>query len=116
MPILYNNKNKRLRVNSRPCVDLILQTSCITRSHSGGKILLNFLNINNLDKDKIFAYLPDKTTLVFQDAAQAARQLTPKRVQHLSDVELNINKYIQHILRVIYKGVLTETEIGNFFY
>lgn len=65
----------------------------------------------------MFVVQPDKRTIsyVFDDCAQAARFLTPQRCAHLSDLELSRNKNVQHIRRVINKGVLTTTEKGKFY-
>jgi hypothetical protein len=52
---------------------------------------------------------------IFDSAVQPVRQLTPKRVAHMSDLELKQNKNLQHIRRVINKGILTETEKGKFY-
>jgi hypothetical protein len=71
-----------------------------------------------LAKDKLFVFLADKKTIayVFDDCAQAARFLTPQRCAHLSDSELKRNKNLQHIRRVINRGVLTVTEKGKFYF
>jgi hypothetical protein len=52
------------------------------------------IDINTLEVDKIFVYKSDKQTLtyVFNNCVEAARKLTPKRVAHLSNLELNKNK------------------------
>jgi len=46
---------------------------------------------------------------------QAARELSPERCLHLSDLEISQKKNIRHIRRVINKGVLTTTEKGKFY-
>nr|YP_009240537.1 LAGLIDADG endonuclease [Pyronema omphalodes]AMO66509.1 LAGLIDADG endonuclease [Pyronema omphalodes] len=76
------------------------------------------ISIHGLEKGKIFVYHPDKKTVafVFDNCGQAARCLTPQRCMHFSDSELQKNKNLQHILRVINKGVLTLTEKGKFYF
>lgn len=75
------------------------------------------ISLKDLKKDKLYAYHSDnsKVAYVFDSCAQAARELTPNRCAHLSDLELNKKKNIQHILRVINKGTLTSTEKGKFY-
>jgi hypothetical protein len=52
---------------------------------------------------------------VFDSVEQAARELTPSRCSHLSEVEISRPKNIRYIRRVINKGVLTSTEKGQFY-
>jgi hypothetical protein len=48
----------------------------------------------------MFVFQPDKKTLayVFDDCAEAARLLTPRRCAHFSDSELKLNKNLQHVV------------------
>ena len=66
---------------------------------------------------KYFFFESDKETLsyVFENCVEAARKLTPKRCERFTDEELSHNKNLQHIRRVINKGVLTTTEKGKFY-
>jgi hypothetical protein len=45
----------------------------------------------------------------------AAKYLTPQRCAQLSDSDIQKPKNLQHIRRVINKGVLTTTEKGKFY-
>jgi hypothetical protein len=85
-------------------------------TQANSKVFSN-ISIHELEKDKLFVFQPDKKTLayVFDNCAQAARCLTPKRCAHLSDSDLQKNKNLQHTRRVINKGVLTSTEKGKFY-
>lgn len=108
-PVLYRNKYSvvfyRFNLNST-------KPTCARESN-----LFSTIDKHKLGKDKLFVFLPDKITLAynFEDCAQAARSLTPQRCAHLSDLELSRNKNVQHIRRVINKGVLTTTEKGKFY-
>lgn len=75
------------------------------------------VSLENLEKGKLYVYHSENSKLayVFDNCAQAARELTPNRCAHLSDLELNKNKNLQHIRRIINKGTLTTTEIGKFY-
>ena len=68
------------------------------------------ISLKSLDKGKLYVYHQDKNTIafVFNNYLQAARVLSPNRVAHLSDSELNCRKNLQHIIRVINKGTLTQ--------
>jgi hypothetical protein len=105
--------------NLEICPLFILPTLPIKRSNSTLARLNKFpsISVHELPKNKLFVFQPDKKTLayVFEDCGQAARKLTPQRCAHLSDSDLKLNKNLQHIRRVINKGVLTTTEIGKFF-
>lgn len=84
-----------------------------------GQKLDSKLNIYNLEKDKLYAYKPDKATLAytFDNIEQGARFLTSlrRRCSGLSDLEISKKKNIRHIRRVINKDVLTSTEKGQFY-
>ena len=75
------------------------------------------IELKDLKKDKVYFFEQDKKTLshVFNSCWEAARVLTPERCAHLTDNELKLNKNLQHIRRVINKGVLTTTEKGKFY-
>lgn len=91
----------------------------IKRNYSKKSIkeIFPFIDVNKLEKGKLFVYHSDKQSLayVFDNAVQTAKELTPKRVAHLSNLDLSKNKNLQHIRRVINKGILTETEKGKFY-
>lgn len=57
----------------------------------------------------------NKVAYVFDDIVKACRILTPMRCKNLSDSDLKKKKNIQHILRVINKGILLKTELGQFY-
>lgn len=80
-------------------------------------INISDISVNELPKNKLFVFHPDKKTIAyeFDNEADAARCLTPKRISRPSDVELNQNKNLQHIRRVINKNILTNTEKGKFY-
>lgn len=50
---------------------------------------------------------------IFDSVEQAAKELTPNRCSHLSDIEISQKQNIWHIRRVVNKGVLTTTEKGQ---
>lgn len=104
---LYKNRYLIDEVASKP-----------RKSHTLSKNLAGFeFDLKDLEKDKVYFFEQDKKTLsyVFNNCWEAARGLTPKRCIHLSDEELKRSKNLQHIRRVINKGVLTKTEKGNFY-
>lgn len=77
---------------------------------------LPFIAHNGLEPGKLYVYSPDKTLIyTFDSVEQAARELTPARCSHLSDLEISQRKNIRYIRRVINKGVLTTTEKGKFY-
>lgn len=86
-------------------------------SDSTGSGASTHINLNTLRLNKLFAYYPDKKTIayVFDSIVDACRTLTPSRCNKFSDSQLKKNKNVQHILRVINKGVLTKTELGQFY-
>lgn len=59
----------------------------------------------------------DKQTIayVFDYIVKGCRTLTPMRCVNLSDSDLKNKNNIQHILRVINKGILSKTELGQFY-
>ena len=75
------------------------------------------ININTLTLNKLFAYYPDKKTIayVFDNIVETCRTLAPIRSSKFTDSELGKKKNVQFILRVINKGVLTRTELGQFY-
>jgi NUMOD1 domain len=75
------------------------------------------VNIYTLELNKLFVYSADKQTLVyvFDSMAKACRTLRPSRCKNLSDLDLEKRKNIQHLLRVINKGILSKTELGSFY-
>lgn len=87
----------------------------VKRYYSKKSLIEKFplIDISKLEKDKLFIYHSDKKSLayVFNSVAEVAKDLTPKRVAHLYD----LNKNLQHIRRVINKGTLTQTEKGEFY-
>lgn len=91
----------------------------VKRYYSKKSLIEKFplIDISKLEKDKLFIYHSDKQSLayVFNSVAEVAKYLTPKRVAHLSDLDLNQNQNLQHIRRVINKGTLTQTEKGEFY-
>ena len=79
--------------------------------------LVPLISLKDLTKDKLYVYLPDnkRVAYVFDTIEQAARELTPKRCSHLSDIEISQKKNIRYLRRVINKGVLSSTEKGKFY-
>nr|YP_009262016.1 LAGLIDADG endonuclease [Chrysoporthe austroafricana]AMX22091.1 LAGLIDADG endonuclease [Chrysoporthe austroafricana] len=74
------------------------------------------LNVQDLPLKKFFVYNTDMTlAYVFDSLVELGRTLTPHRCKIFSDSELSKNKNMQHILRVINKGILTKTELGKFY-
>lgn len=73
------------------------------------------IDINKLQVNKLFVYNADKKSLayIFNNCGQACCVLTPVRCKKLSD--LTKNKNLQHIRRVINKGTVSKTEIGQFY-
>lgn len=63
----------------------------------------------------MFILQTNKVAYVFDDIVKACRILTPMRCKNLSDSDLKKKKNIQHILRVINKGILIKTELGQFY-
>lgn len=65
----------------------------------------------------MFAYYSDKKTIayVFDSIGDGCPTLTPTRCNKFTDSQLRKNKNVQHTLRVINKGVLTKTELGQIF-
>lgn len=81
------------------------------------KVVSN-IDINKLQVNKLFVYNADKKkslAYVFDNCCQACRVLIPSRCKNLSDIYLTNNKILQLICRVINKGTLTKTEIGQFY-
>lgn len=70
------------------------------------------INVHYLPFNKLFVYHEDNKTLafVFYSLVEACRALMPKRCKNLSYTYLTKQKNIQFILRVINKGVVTNTE------
>lgn len=56
------------------------------------------ISIHKQVKDKIYVYASDKKPLafVFDSVEQAARELTPERCSHLSDLEISQKKHKIH--------------------
>jgi hypothetical protein len=81
------------------------------------KSRLSSVNVHSLPLNKWFVFHEDKKTIafVFDSIVDACRTLTPMRCKNLSDIDLTKNKNVQHILRVINKGVITNTEVGKFY-
>ena len=81
------------------------------------KSRLSSVNVHCLPLNKWFVFHEDKKTIafVFDNIVDVCRTLTPMRCKNLSDNSLTKNKNIQHILRVINKGVITNTEVGKFY-
>ena len=74
------------------------------------------ISLQKLDVNKVYVYHFDKILAhTFDSIEQAARELTPSRCSHLSDVEISRKKNIRYLRRVINKGVLTTTEKGQFY-
>jgi hypothetical protein len=75
------------------------------------------VDVHSLPLNKWFVFHEDKKTIafVFDSIVDACRTLTPVRCKNLSDTDLTKNKNIQYILRVINKGVVTNTEVGKFY-
>lgn len=74
------------------------------------------LKLNRLETNKLYVYQSDKTLVyTFDSVEQAARELTPARCSHLSDLEISQKKNIRYLRRVINKEVLTTTEKGKFY-
>ncbi len=71
---------------------------------------------NGLEPGKLYVYSSDKTLVyTFDSVEQAARELTPARCSHFSDLEIGQKKNIRYLRRVINKNVLTLTEKGKFY-
>jgi len=81
------------------------------------KSRLSSVDVHSLPLNKWFVFHEDKKTIafVFDSIVDACRTLTPVRCKNLSDTDLTKNKNIQYILRVINKGVVTNTEVGKFY-
>jgi hypothetical protein len=76
------------------------------------KSRLSSVDVHSLPLNKWFVFHEDKktTAFVFDNIVDVCRTLTPMRCKNLSDTDLTKNKNIQHILRVINKGVITNTD------
>jgi hypothetical protein len=70
------------------------------------KFMLNVIRSNTDKRKKSLAY-------VFDNCCQPCCVLIPSRCKNLSDICLTENKNI--ICRVINKGTLTKTEVGQFY-
>lgn len=74
------------------------------------------INLQNLLLNKFYVYHADMTlAYVFPSLVKIGRTLTPQRCKKFTDCELGKNKNMQHILRVINKRILTNTELGKFY-
>jgi len=94
------------------CPDSFLVSDFIAYSYLG----FIGISVHELDANKVHVYRSDKTlAYTFDSVEQAARELTPSRCSHLSEVEIGQKKNIRYMRRVINKNVLTTTEKGQFY-